>query len=124
MRFKNYASGFDFQRKAWFDRLGGVGYSRAPPMLAAAPGKTGWRAQVFAWRVALADRLRVALPGQRGAFAAAILVGDRSTIDPARLEDLRRSNLAHLLASQPSLLSAISAQSQRAFSISLYFNCS
>lgn len=90
--------GFDFQRKAWFDRLGGVGYSRAPPMLAVAPGKTGWRAQVFAWRVALADRLRVALPGQRGAFAAAILVGDRSTIDPARLEDLRRSNLAHLLA--------------------------
>ena len=34
----------------------------------------------------------------RGGFAAAILTGDRSGVDVAHLEDLRNSNLAHLLA--------------------------
>ncbi|MEL6679190.1 MAG: ComEC/Rec2 family competence protein, partial [Pseudomonadota bacterium] len=33
-----------------------------------------------------------------GAFAAAILTGDRSAVDPAVTEDLRGTNLAHLLA--------------------------
>ena len=39
-----------------------------------------------------------ALPGRAGAFAAAITTGDRSGMDLATLESLRRSNLAHLLA--------------------------
>lgn len=90
--------GFDFQRKAWFSALGGVGYTRAPPMLAKPPRDGDWADRIFSWRMGVADWLRGAIPGQRGAFAAAILAGDRSAIDPARLQDLRRSNLAHLLA--------------------------
>jgi competence protein ComEC len=39
-----------------------------------------------------------ALPGRRGAFAAAIIVGDRSNIDGADAEALHISSLAHLLA--------------------------
>ena len=42
--------------------------------------------------------IRAAIPGQNGAFAAAIVTGDRSQIDPATLDGLRASNLAHLLA--------------------------
>jgi competence protein ComEC len=38
------------------------------------------------------------MPGRQGAFAAAIIAGDRSNIDPADAEALRASNLAHLLA--------------------------
>ena len=38
------------------------------------------------------------MPGAAGGFAAAILTGDRSGVDVAHLEDLRNSNLAHLLA--------------------------
>lgn len=90
--------GFDFQRKAWFSELGAVGYTRAPPMLALPPQNGDWADKLFRWRMATADWLRDGIQGQRGAFAAAILAGDRSAIDPARLEDLRRSNLAHLLA--------------------------
>ncbi|MEO1468491.1 MAG: ComEC/Rec2 family competence protein [Pseudomonadota bacterium] len=50
------------------------------------------------WRHATADALVAALPGPRGAFAAAILVGDRAAIDEADAEALRISSLAHLLA--------------------------
>lgn len=90
--------GFDFQRKAWFDRLGAVGYARAPPVRIANPDPDTFRARVFATRMALSQMIRDRMPGQSGAFAAAILFGDRSEIDPDRLTDLRRSNLAHLLA--------------------------
>ena len=38
------------------------------------------------------------LPGETGAFAAAITTGDRSNISKATLKALRASNLAHLLA--------------------------
>jgi competence protein ComEC len=49
-------------------------------------------------RARLADALVRAMPGRRGAFAAAIIVGDRSNIDKADAEALRVSSLAHLLA--------------------------
>jgi competence protein ComEC len=42
--------------------------------------------------------VRQNIQGQTGAFAAAIITGDRSRIDPMMLDDLRASNLAHLLA--------------------------
>lgn len=90
--------GFDFQRKAWYASLGAVGYTRAPPVLAVPPQDVSWADRIFAWRMGIADWLRAGIPGQNGAFAAAILAGDRSEIDPERLEDLRQSNLAHLLA--------------------------
>lgn len=48
--------------------------------------------------MAIADALVAALPGPRGAFAAAIAVGDRSNIDAGDAEALRAANLAHLLA--------------------------
>ncbi|MBV1864740.1 MAG: ComEC family competence protein [Rhodobacteraceae bacterium] len=90
--------GFDFQRKAWFQRLGGVGYSRVPVMLAHPPKGGGFILYLFALRMKVADSIRSAIQGQPGAFAAAIVTGDRSVIDPKMMQNLRRSNLAHLLA--------------------------
>jgi competence protein ComEC len=49
-------------------------------------------------RIWMSDHIRSQIPGQTGAFAAAIVTGDRSQIDPALIDDLRQSNLAHLLA--------------------------
>jgi competence protein ComEC len=43
-------------------------------------------------------RIRAALPGDTGAVAVALITGDRSALPETRVEDLRRSNLAHLLA--------------------------
>ncbi|WP_101068106.1 ComEC/Rec2 family competence protein [Roseovarius salinarum] len=88
--------GFDFQRHAWFDRLGAVGYTRTP-VLALAPPEPG-ALPVFSARMALSDRVRAGLPGEAGAFAAAIMTGDRAAIGQETLRALRVSNLAHLLA--------------------------
>jgi competence protein ComEC len=87
--------GFDFQRHAWFERLGAVGYTRTP-VLALAPPGGGQR--LFKARMWLSARVQAALPGETGAFAAAIMTGDRSAIPRDTLEALRISNLAHLLA--------------------------
>ena len=87
--------GFDFQRHAWFLRLGGVGYTRNPVMTLAPPDKG---LAVFRFRMRLSEGIRARLPGQSGAVAAAVMTGDRSAMDQDVLEDLRASNLAHLLA--------------------------
>jgi competence protein ComEC len=90
--------GFDFQRKAWFQRLGGLGYSRLPVMLAKPPEALNWSLRIFALRMQISRAIRAAIAGQPGAFGAAIVTGDRSALDPVLLQNLRRSNLAHLLA--------------------------
>lgn len=87
--------GFDFQRHAWFLRLGGVGYTRNPVVMLATPD-AGF--SIFRLRMRLADAIRTHLPGNSGAVAAAVMTGDRSAMSQDVLEDLRASNLAHLLA--------------------------
>lgn len=87
--------GFDFRRHAWFQRLGAVGYTRVPLVLwEPAPD----RLSVFRVRMTMSDRIQTALPGVTGAFAAAIVTGDRSAIPQSVLDALRDTNLAHLLA--------------------------
>lgn len=89
--------GFDFQRHAWFAQLGAVGYTRNPA-LRAAPADESWGLWIFASRIALSRAVQAAVPGEPGAFAAAIMTGDRSGMGQATLTNLRASNLAHLLA--------------------------
>lgn len=88
--------GFDFRRLAWFERLGAVGYTRIPVLIAAPPDPTGQ--SLTRLRLRISNAVQDRIPGDRGGFAAAILTGDRSGIPQSRIEDLRRSNLAHLLA--------------------------
>lgn len=88
--------GFDFRRHAWFAGLGGLGYTRVPVVTLLPPEPRALR--VFRWRMAIADHVRATIPGEAGAFAAAVTTGDRSGIGQETLEALRRSNLAHLLA--------------------------
>lgn len=87
--------GFDFRQHAWFLQLGAVGYPRTP-MLLLAPAGDGQH--VFKARMWLSERMRAVLPGETGAFAAAVTTGDRSAMGQATLQDLRDTNLAHLLA--------------------------
>lgn len=86
--------GFDFRRLAWFERLSAVGYTELPAMVM----EDGPSAPVFRARMALADGIRAEMREPAAGFAAAILTGDRSTVDQEVLRDLRASNLAHLLA--------------------------
>lgn len=87
--------GFDFQRHAWFQRLGGVGYTRSPVLLLQ-PSQSNW--STFALRMRMSRHIRAQLPGEAGGFAAAVTTGDRSGISQSTLASLRDSNLAHLLA--------------------------
>ena len=89
--------GFDFRRHAWFQGLGAVGYARVP-LLRAGPGGDTEGLGLVALRMALSARIRAALPGDVGGFAAAVTTGDRSGVSQAALAALRASNLAHLLA--------------------------
>jgi len=90
--------GYDFQRRAWFQGLGAVGYSRKYFTTVAEPKAGSWRLRVFQMRVALSAALRSYMPAKEGGFAAAIIAGDRAYVDRQSLNHLRRANLAHLLA--------------------------
>jgi len=93
--------GFDFARAAWFERLGGVGVARGRVARLADEPLTGFAAARVALdraRLRLSEALRAGIGGQAGAFAAAIVTGDRAALPVTALQDLRDSNLAHLLA--------------------------
>jgi len=90
--------GFDFQRMAWFQGLGAVGYTRTPALALERPGPNQPGLWIHRIRMALSAWMQARIPGEAGAFAAAIVTGDRSGIGVETLADLRASNLAHLLA--------------------------
>ncbi|SLN41153.1 ComEC family competence protein [Pseudoruegeria aquimaris] len=89
--------GFDFRRKAYFAGLGAVGYTRSPVLRLEDPPPGPWL-KLQRLRAAIGAAAVAVSPGDGGAFAAAVLTGDRSHISPEAQEALRRSNLAHLLA--------------------------
>lgn len=87
--------GFDFQRHAWFQKLGAIGYSRTPLVNLS---KSGEHAAVLALRMRLSRAIQARMPTKVAGFAAAVTTGDRSAISQDVLEALRVANLAHLLA--------------------------
>ena len=87
--------GFDFQRHAWFLRLGAVGYTNTPVMVIT-PADVAL--PIFRLRVNLSKSIQERIEGNPGAFAAAVMTGDRSAMGQDVLEQLRATNLAHLLA--------------------------
>jgi competence protein ComEC len=91
---------YDFQRRAWFDRLGAVGFTLGAPSLIPAPegaGPSRWRAAVEAVRTTITARIRAALPGDTGAIAAALITGETHAIPPEEAGHFRDAGLAHIL---------------------------
>ncbi|MEM1235432.1 MAG: ComEC/Rec2 family competence protein [Pseudomonadota bacterium] len=89
--------GFDFQRHAWFQGIGAVGYTRNPAV-SFAPPERGPALWIFRLRMTLSSAIQARIPGDAGGVAAAVTTGDRSAMSQEVLSDLRRTNLAHLLA--------------------------
>jgi len=87
--------GFDFRRMSWFRGIGAVGYARKPALPLARPEAA---LPIHRLRAAISEAVQAEIPGEAGAFAAAITTGDRSAMGRETLEALRASNLAHLLA--------------------------
>ncbi len=93
---------FDFRRRAFFERLGGIGLSRGQLLVLPAVPETHVRERMRIWvartRDVISRDLSAVLPGRQGAIASALIVGDRADIDEADNEALRVSSLAHLLS--------------------------
>lgn len=90
--------GFDFQRMAWFLRLGAVGFSRSPVM-ALEPPQPGQVGLYFARaRQRISDHVRQQFPDDPGGFVTAILTNDTSGLSTEALNSLRASSLAHVLS--------------------------
>ena len=88
--------GFNFRRMAYFDQLGGVGYTRNPVLLLAPPADGAqW---IDRLRTHLSQGIMTALPGDAGAFSSGVLTGDQSGLSQDAVRALRDSSLAHLLA--------------------------
>jgi competence protein ComEC len=92
---------YDFGRVAWFQSLGGVAWALTPPREARLPAP-GLQLRLALWinaqRYALAERIvgRVGLPA--GGVAAAMVTGHETWLDPAEVETMRVSGLAHILS--------------------------
>ncbi len=89
--------GFDFRRMAWFERLGAIGYSRAPVMTVAPP-EAGGALALHRLRMRMAQGMRDAIGGQEGAVSAALMTGDRSGIAESTNEIMRASSLYHIIS--------------------------
>ena len=96
---------YDFQRAAWYQGLGAVGFTYGQPHRVAGPegardGGLGRRLSVRVARLRqlIFARVIAVLPGRTGAIAAALMVGERGAIPEATQEAMRRAGLAHLLA--------------------------
>ncbi|HEX5933503.1 MAG TPA: ComEC/Rec2 family competence protein [Pseudorhizobium sp.] len=94
----------DFAFGAYYDGIGAVGFFYgAPKKVAGATGVAqGWAAgverNIFALRGTIAERIRAVVPGDAGAFAAAIVTDERRAISKETTEALRISGLAHIVA--------------------------
>lgn len=93
---------YDFQRAAWFEQLGAVGYvqGRCRGGVLGAPSNLFARLQLElgAVRRQVAVFVNEAAGDKAGGFAAALVSGDRSFMSETEQDTLRRAGLAHLLA--------------------------
>lgn len=97
--------GYDFQRHAWFTRVGAFGFAyTAPEILEVAParGLAGlW--YVFSdrlenFRQAEAVRVRAVVAEPQASIVSALLLGERAAIPEDVWQDLRASGLAHVIS--------------------------
>lgn len=93
---------YDFARRAYFERLGATGFAFGRCRPAAFEPPQSWldrqRLVLAAMRSDLSAAIYEAAPGRGGAIAAALVTGDRSSIDADTNAALRDSGLGHLLS--------------------------
>ncbi len=94
--------GFDFARTAWFERLGGVGYTfsalKIEPRISAISWREDFQLGIESLRQSIGTRVRAALPGETGAIATALITGERGGISQQTNDAFRGSGLFHILS--------------------------
>jgi competence protein ComEC len=93
---------YDFARITWYDAVGGTGFSygatRAAENPPPAPLDLRLMAALEGFRRAVAERIMTTVPGDAGAIAAALIVGERGSISDETDEAMRISGLSHILS--------------------------
>ncbi len=88
----------DFQRRAYFKRIGASGFAVTAPVAVREAG-AGWLdSRIERLRDTAMRRIGAVLTGDAGAVAAALLTGHRGGISPETMTAIRNAGLAHLLA--------------------------
>jgi competence protein ComEC len=90
--------GFDFRRHALFLKLGGFGYTRTEVLTLLPAGRSGVALFTSALRQEISQAVQRDMAPELCAFATAVTTGDRSAMPQEVLQNIRRTNLAHLLA--------------------------
>lgn len=89
---------FDFQRTAWFQQLGAIGYALAPATVIDKGRPSGLVRTIDNLRAEVTRRILAALPGPAGGVAAALLTGEQTAVDRDITQAMRDSGLAHILS--------------------------
>lgn len=91
---------YDFQRQAYFLRIGAVGYALEEPEITRAATESGFSFSEWLERLRqrITERIIASLPSPTGALAAAQITGHRNTIPPEVMSAWQDSGLAHLIA--------------------------
>jgi competence protein ComEC len=93
---------YDFARDAYFESVGGVGFTLGPPEAWTPPGPPPWRLRlamrINALRWAMTMRIVQVLGPQTGGLAAAMTTGQAAFVPQAEVNDLRASGLAHIIS--------------------------
>ncbi|CAN0475295.1 unnamed protein product, partial [Discosporangium mesarthrocarpum] len=92
--------GYDFARKAWFERIGAVGFALGAVRVTETGASASWRISLARLRLDMTKRILSGLEteGVIGPVAAALMTGERRAIPEKALASMRDSGLAHLLA--------------------------
>jgi competence protein ComEC len=94
--------GYDFARDMYFQKIGASGYAlgaiRVKPPPAAAGFWLIYATIVDGIRETIDDRIRAALPGDRGSIASALITGKRDAISAPINDAMYVSSLAHVLS--------------------------
>ncbi len=89
---------YDFQRHAYFQKIGAVGYAVNMPAKVGVAHAFEPLAALERLRQSITERIVAALPSPTGALAAAQITGHRNAIPPEIMTAMQDSGLAHLLA--------------------------
>jgi competence protein ComEC len=91
--------GFDFSRKAYFERFSGVGYTIGNAVLVSKSSQNrSYLGHIQSFRDYIGQRVYAAMTPDHAAIAQALLTGERDGMRNDDIEALRVSGLAHLLA--------------------------
>lgn len=89
---------FDFQRVAWYQQIGGVGYALAPAAVIAHGRPNGVIRAIDGLRADITARILKALPNPEGGVAASVLTGEQTAVPKDITQAMRDSGLAHILS--------------------------